>query len=280
MTTEGSVTDKSSLGLHGTPSNVTWARTYDGRFLNDYKDKFRFKEKIADFNGTTSYVEIPHNAAQLGANLGSGFTISAWINPRSAGEVGGGVGDGYIISKAAGSNGNLGFFAGYAGTAGSTRIAFRLNSGTTSVSGVTSFGTWQHILITISSAQLANFYVNGALSGTANQDLVQGISTITTTNAMRIGNRSGTTDRTFDGGIRSVKMWNKVFDATEIAQEYQGLINPAPANLIGWWDLSIPIPRLVGFTDEKIKEKKIEPPKIIEIDKLGIISSTGEKRFL
>jgi len=274
MTTEGSVTDKSSLGLHGTPSNVTWARTYDGRFLNDYKDKFRFKEKIADFNGTTSYVEIPHNAAQLGANLGSGFTISAWINPRGLGE------GGRILDKSTGGTGNNGFL--FFVDSATPRISAYINNGTGRNSGNGSliFGVWQHVLITISSTQLCNFYVNNVLKGTANQDLVQGISTITTTNAMRIGNRSTATDKTFDGSIRSVKMWNKVLDATEIAQEYKGLINPAPANLIGWWDLSIPIPRLVGFTDEKIKEKKIEPPKIIEIDKLGIISSTGEKRFL
>jgi hypothetical protein len=29
-----------------------------------------------DFDGTDDYVEVPHNAAQLGANLSNGFTIS------------------------------------------------------------------------------------------------------------------------------------------------------------------------------------------------------------
>lgn len=39
---------------------------------------------------------------------------------------------------------------------------------------------------------------------------------------MRIGNRSGATDRTFDGSISKVKMWNRVLTAGEIATDYAG----------------------------------------------------------
>jgi hypothetical protein len=173
------------------------------------------------FDGVDDYVEIPHNAAQLGANLSNGFTISAWINPRSGGE-----GDlSNIIDKSTGTSGNGGFKFYYT-TGGSTnrRIAFQLNAGTakTCATNTILYGTWYHVLVTISSGQLANFYVNGTLSGTANQDLVQTISTITTTNAMRIGNRATETDRTFDGSIRSVKMWNRVLTSAEITADYNG----------------------------------------------------------
>ena len=175
--------------------------------------------KGAIFDGVDDYVELPHNANQLGANLSNGFTISAWINPRSAGEGTAGV----ILDK---SNGHLGTGGFNFCVSPNTfkRVGFYLNDGTARVSATDSvlYGVWTHVLVTISSGQLANFYVNGVSSGTANQDLIQTISTITTTNAPRIGNRAANTDKTFDGGIGQVKMWNRVLNSTEIAQDYAG----------------------------------------------------------
>ena len=72
---------------------------------------------------------------------------------------------------------------------------------------------------------LVNHYLNGVQSGTANQDAIGTIADIVTTNAMRIGNRSTATDRTFDGSIRSVKMWNRVLGTGEITSDYEGIIN-------------------------------------------------------
>jgi len=172
------------------------------------------------FDGVDDYVEVPHDASQLGANLSNGFTISAWINPRSLGES-----SGVILDKSTAISAENGFYFKLNDSAGVVnRARFRINVGTdanTAVSGVLS-SRWQHVIVTVSSGQLANFYINGVLSGTADQDLVQTISTITTTNAPRIGNRSTATDRTFDGGIRSVKMWNRVLSTTEITEEYAG----------------------------------------------------------
>jgi hypothetical protein len=194
--------DLSGNNNHGTLNLPTWTNGIIGRGL--------------DFDGVDDYVQIPHNAAFLGANLSNGFTISAWINPRSIGETAGN-----ILSKSTDTTGQNGFF--YAVTT-SNRIAFRLNSGTQANSAVNSVnqgsGNWYHILITVSSGQLANFYVNGVLSGTANQDLVQTISTITTTNAMRIGNRATATDRTFDGLIDEVMFFNRFLSLNEIKRIY------------------------------------------------------------
>jgi len=172
------------------------------------------------FDGVDDYVAIPHAVQQLGANLTNGFTISAWINPRSVGENNGGV----IINKStSGTAGLNGFYAAMS-TIGTRSIRFVINNGTirTSAALSTTFGVWENWIITVSAGQLVNFYKNGSLSGTANQDLVQGISTITSTNVIRIGNPSATTDRTFDGGIRNVKMWNRVLTTTEITAEYNG----------------------------------------------------------
>jgi hypothetical protein len=169
------------------------------------------------FDGVDDYIEIPHNAAQLGANLSNGFTISAWINPRSIGESAG-----YILDKSSDANAANGFRFYLDG--GGMAVRFTINNGTTkgSGAGTLTYGVFAHYLLTVTSAQLITFYKNGSLSGTANQDLIQAISTITTTNAMRIGNRATATDRTFDGSIRSVKMWNRVLTSTEIAQDYAG----------------------------------------------------------
>lgn len=184
------------------------------------------------FDGVDDYVEIPHNAAQLGANLANGFTISAWINPRSAGE-GAAAAAGFILSKeAVGANG----FTIYQ-RQDNSKLAFSINGGTalTSTAALT-YRVWAHILITVSAAQLANFYKNAVLASTANVDLVQTIAAITSTSVMRIGNRSLSTDRTFDGSIRSVKMWNRVLTTAEIAADYAGH-NAPTAGLIHYFKL-------------------------------------------
>jgi len=163
------------------------------------------------FDGVDDYVEIPHNAAQLGANLSNGFTISAWVNPRSSGEAG----VGYIISKDAGSSSQLGFRFMMSGVA----CLFSITNINITSGNIFNLGNWQHILITCEANGAAVMYWNntGFKSGNTNAT-----SAITTTNAMRIGNRATATDRTFDGAIRSVKMWNRVLTTTEITEEYNG----------------------------------------------------------
>ena len=168
------------------------------------------------FDGVDDYVEIPHNANQLGANLSNGFTISAWINPRGLGE--GSLGR--IMEKSSDGNSSAGF---YIRLSSLTKIQIRLNTGTAvdSGNGYYDFGVWQHILITFSSGQLVNFFKNGVSFGGTNLDLVQPISAITTTDKLYIGNqRAGAS--TFDGSIRSVKMWNRVLTTDEITADYQG----------------------------------------------------------
>ena len=42
----------------------------------------RLNQTWLDFDGVDDFVDVPHNALQLGTNLSNGFTISAWINPK------------------------------------------------------------------------------------------------------------------------------------------------------------------------------------------------------
>jgi hypothetical protein len=174
------------------------------------------------FDGVDDYVEVPHDASQLGANLSNGFTISAWINPIGLSEYN----DAYILDKSTGVTAENGFKFFYYTGAGNKFIMAEINAGVARSSEIGSvlFGVWKHVLVTISSASLANFYINGVLSGLANQNLIQTISTITTTNVIRIGNRSTATDRTFNGLIKDVKMWNRVLTADEMTLDYAGTL--------------------------------------------------------
>jgi hypothetical protein len=167
------------------------------------------------FDGADDYVEVP-DAGLPASFFQNGFTLSAWIKPDTIGES-----TGRIMDKTT-------------NTAGATGFNFRLDSsnrlacvisGTSNVFSDTNAivygGAWQHVLVTVSADAKANFYINGALSGTANQT-TGALSGITTTNALRIGNRSGATDRTFDGGIDDVRIYNRVLTTSEIALIYNG----------------------------------------------------------
>jgi len=169
----------------------------------------------AMFDGVDDYVEVPHNANQLGTNLTNGFTISAWIYMKSSGE--GSVGR--VIDKSTATNASDGFYL----RSGTNQVKFRLNAGTEAqTAGDITFGGWHHITVTVTAAGLCNIYKNGTITGSANQNLGQATSTITTTNAPRIGNLTGATTTTLDGTIGKVKMWNKVLTTAERALDYAG----------------------------------------------------------
>ena len=185
------------------------------------------------FDGADDVIEIPHTPYELGTNLTNGFTISAWILARTAGE--GNVGR--IFDKSSGINGDTGFaFQISAGVGGV--LKFRMGAGGTSRYGsaIGVFNYWFNALVTVSAAQLCTFYVNGVLNGSANQDLVGTIAGITTANNATIGCHN-TGVGAFDGGIRDVKMWNKVLSADEITQEAFSGGYVARENLIHYFKL-------------------------------------------
>lgn len=180
---------------------------------NAATNRFRSRDFVSSllFNGTTDTVVIPHNANQL---LTTGLTLSAWIKPRSIGENS----QGMIFNKTNGTNSADGF---YFTLQTNERINFRVNASSSinSAVGGVPFNRWTHVSVTAAADGTANFYVNGALSGTANQ-ATTALSGITTTNALTIGNRSTATDRTFDGWIDEPIVWNRVLTAQEISDLY------------------------------------------------------------
>ena len=190
----------------------------------------------AMFDGVDDYVQVPHNANQLGANLSNGFTLSARINAKSVGEVGGKV----IDKSNGGASGEDGFTLNMSSSA--ARVSFFLNGAGLNGASTLVIGNWYHVLVTVTAAGAAHIYYDGvSASGVTGTNAV---TDITTTNAPRIGGRSGATDRSYDGTISDAKMWNKVLDADEIALDCTGG-KAATSNLI----INVPLKNYDGVTN-------------------------------
>lgn len=185
--------------------------------------------KCLDFDGVSNYLEVPHNANQL---LTGGGSIEVWINPTSYGE-----GDvGTILDKSSDFDGTNGYAFVTQGF-GVNRLVFYMNTGyNTSANDSITLSAWNYVVVTWDASGNSNIYINSVKSG--NTVDVGDPADITTTNAMRIGNRSGATDRTFDGLIDEVRVYNRVLGLTEIQANYNsgdGLCEPySRTGLILW----------------------------------------------
>jgi len=199
-----SVADRSGLGNNGalkfgTLGNIsTTSMTTMGKIEQGLK-----------FDGVDDYVSVSHNANQL---LTSGFTISAWIYPNTAGQTAG-----RILDKSHnGSSAQTGYDFFIQGNA----VKLQVNNGSTPTSAANAvpYKKWSHVLVTVDSNALATFYVNGFLSGTPGS--TGALSGITSTDPIYIGNRSGFTDRTFDGIIDDVRIYSRALSSQEVKQLY------------------------------------------------------------
>ena len=152
----------------------------------------------AMFNGADDYVDLEEGKP---TDLTGDITISAWINPEGWGEGS----SGSIID-----NGKLRYIL-YATTTG-VILTSNNNAWAYSADNSISTNTWKRILVTRPSAGTnTNFYIDGVLSGDANQN--SGTPEGGTTNTF-IGNREAN-DRTFDGKIANIKIWNRKIGAIE-----------------------------------------------------------------
>lgn len=151
------------------------------------------------FNGTNGIVAGTLSSA-FPVNT---FTISAWINPTGWGE--GGFGR---VTEDSGAQ--YDFIVD-----GSERVRFR-SGGLNGGSGDVKLNKWQNVAITCSVDSKVNFYVNGVLSGVANQYMNPGVTGTT----FYVGNRVGG-DRTFQGTITDVRAYNTVKTASWIKNYYE-----------------------------------------------------------
>ena len=166
-----------------------------------------------DFNGTTSKIDCGSYDTLVGDK-----TLVAWINPRGPGETAGRIID------------NAQFAVNVvAGVTTVDRIRFTRNYYASFVDAANnsllySGYKWTMLVITSTSTGISNIFYNAVLNGTANQ--AGGTPTVSS-NSICIGNRVNA-DRTFDGQISNVRIYDGILSTQEIAQLYQsekGLYN-------------------------------------------------------
>lgn len=150
-----------------------------------------------NFDGVDDACTVPDAAIPASA-FQSGFVLYALMNPRSLG----GASLGMILHKAtnSGSSGGFRYFLEAVG-----RVGFSMGAGVTRYSAVGSFNfnVPTFIVVNVSNAGNITHYINGVLS--ALNPGTSGLPTdVVTTNPLTVGNRSGGTDRTFDGRIAQV----------------------------------------------------------------------------
>jgi len=152
------------------------------------------------FDGSSDYLDAGSDFLSTSA-----LTVCSWIYQDSWGE-----GDiGYILS-----NGKVIF----KNDSGSSRLAFTSNASSYTYSANSSIdlSTWYFVCATRDVNGIANLYVDGSLSGTADQS--SGTPSAGTTNII-IGNNSSQTS-TFDGMLGDIRIYNRVLSSTEISDLY------------------------------------------------------------
>ena len=182
--------------------------------------------KCLYFDGLDDYINIP-DSTDFTTRLQTGLTMTAWIKPSSSGEGG----YGRVFSKATDTSGAAGFYLRL--DSASKRLAVRVNSGSTIYSASNSIvhgnGSWYYAVATINSSGLVTFYINGIQSGTSAS--TSGLSGITTSSPLRIGNASSGTTNTFDGFIDEPKIYNYVRTASQVKADYLAGQTGSPAGV-------------------------------------------------
>ncbi len=183
-----------------------------------------------NFDNSDDYVQIAQSASLN--DLGP-MTISAWIKPNSIGE--GSLGK--IVLK--GDTGiaandwqlflNSGVSAGPCNSTPTNVFMFQVQNSAglpyatkCSANSSITYGDWQHIVLTwdgTGGTNGAKLYKNGTELSYLSSNGTEGGSRTSETGTLYIGNR-GAADRTFDGSIDDVRIYNRVLSADEVYQLY------------------------------------------------------------
>lgn len=167
------------------------------------------------FDGTTGYVQIPHNTNLNGSTA---LTYSAWINPTS---WSGGIRQIMAKSVHGGGSGRaqMGIFSeggvlkGRAETTGGQReVTMTLPSA----------GNWHHVALVFNGTSLTLY-----IDGNSNTNNFATTTLKPTTDELDISKRVGTSQYFFDGAIDEVKVFNRALVSEEI---FGYNANPNPQN--------------------------------------------------
>lgn len=179
-----------------------------------------------DFDGADDRVDVGSDATL--DNL-SAMTIVAWIKPDTLGE---GPSLGRIIGKT--SSAGTTTAGGWTLNLDTTnRLTFDVDYNTTdfrqrAANNSITLNQWQQVAVTwtgSATATNAKLYVNGVETSYATTTNGTGGRVDDSAQSISIGNPPGRTDRTFDGKIDNVRIYNRALSAAEIATLYDTTIS-------------------------------------------------------
>jgi hypothetical protein len=168
------------------------------------------------FDGVDDYINVSTDIIGTGAD-----SVCSWIYPTSFDLQTGNnpfiMGNGKFYFWIRGATNDIGVRSDGTNTANSEAGSIALNS-------------WYHVCVSRdNTGSSTNIYVNGKLSGTANQD--SGTPTAGNYDLL-IGNAPNIATRYFSGSIDEVIIYNKTISANEISQLYKaGLSQHANTNI-------------------------------------------------
>ena len=182
---------------------------------------------LLNFDNFDDYITVPNNLTYTGT---LGFSFSVWIMPFTSGEGAtastGNGGYGRILDKSAGASSSGAPTNGFSLRMNAAQdISFQIGAGAaiTTTGNQVPYGTWTHLVISVTNTGVVNIYKNGNTTAIAS-GTTGAANAITTTNLLTIGNRSNVQDSTFDGNIPVVKFYTKAITSSEANSEY-GLLS-------------------------------------------------------
>lgn len=213
---DGSGADLSGNGNNGTLNNIT-----------PVADRFGNAGGACHFNGSSSYISVPDNAALRLS--GTDFTLNAWVKIDSYNSSYGSI----ILSKRT-SGINNGYNWSIAGSLASTPrvVTYGPGGGSTNAIGVHQVDTtaW-HMITSVynSSTQELTTYIDGTLDHTS-PSIADPNGAITA--ALDIGYDLSTGLYYFNGAMDDIRIYGQMLNSSAI----QGLYDePNPAKLIAYW---------------------------------------------
>jgi len=214
---------------------------------------------IANFEESSSQYASRVDTASL--SIVGDITIEAWIKLQSRPSVTGH--DFHIVSKDDGPVGGNRSYAFLINSASNQLFAHYYDSGSainlyTSTTGFTAtdVGKWIHVAMTLDvSEQACTLYKNGGTWAGSFSSGPNGNDIKDTTADFSIGARptSGGYSLFFDGQIDDVRVWSDIRTQREIRDNRDIEIDPASANLVGYWKLNN------DWTDETANSNDLTP---------------------
>src|SRR3989344_2019060 len=196
----GVALDKSGNDNHGSPVNIATSTFYVAGKIG----------QALKFDGVNDYVNV---GAPASLNLTNNYTLSMWV--RLAGFGGG------LIRQSNNSSNGAQYDKYSLRPVSATSLVFATGNGTTGDSDSFNFNmtfdTWTMVTCTLSSSNVKSCYKNGALVGTATNDVDTSLVTPTVGLIGTLRNAAGNFS---NGVLDDIRIYNRALSANEIKQLY------------------------------------------------------------